>query len=299
MRAFSGAMALLGLMSCTPVDVSPEVVAFSGGVTKATTALKDDLAGRAAGEEAAARAGALASGDLLYAPPAACVLAASGVGAAGDCRLDPLVRAAADPGSATAMLAYLDLLQAYAEALTLLATGKEPDTVGKALGGVVGAAEDLTDVVPDLADQTRAISRVSAPLAKVSGRLAEAQRLRLIRALVRDAGPGVTAALDRLIAYREVDDGLLSGAEALNTGYDRMETARRSGDAAGYAAAVAAYEAAHAELQRRLADSDAGRLLLIREAQLGLETRLAKPGSLSDYMELIDKLGALSRAVNG
>ena len=71
MRAFSGAMALLGLMSCTPVDVSPEVVAFSGGVTKATTALKGDLAGRAADEEAAARAGALASGDLLYAPPAA------------------------------------------------------------------------------------------------------------------------------------------------------------------------------------------------------------------------------------
>jgi hypothetical protein len=299
MRGFSGALALLGAVACTPVDVSPEVVAFSGGVSKATAALEGDLSLRAAGEEASARSGALAAGDLLYVPPTACILAASGATSVGDCQLQPLVRARAEPGSATAMLAYLDLLQAYAEALTLLATGKEPDTVGKALGGVVGAAEDLAEVVPDLADQTRAMSRVNAPLSKFSGRLADAQRLRLIRGLVRDAGPGVMAALDRLIAYREVDDGLLSGAEALNTGYDAMEAARRSGDAGAYAAAVAAYEAAHQDLQRRLADSDAGRLMLIREAQLGLEARLAKPGSLSDYMELIDTLGALSRAVEG
>jgi hypothetical protein len=141
------------------------------------------------------------------------------------------------------------------------------------------------------------MAKTNPSLTKLGTRLAEAQRLRLIRQLVRDASPGVNAALDRLIAYREVDDGVLAGAEALNTAYERMEEARRSGDAAAYGATLDAYEAAHTEMERRLANSDAGRLMLIREAQAKLETRLSKPGKLSEYMELIETLGALSKAL--
>lgn len=296
MRAIVGGLALSALMSCGSVDVAPEVAAFSGSLGKATSALQSDLSGRAAEEEAAARAQAVAGGELLYVPPSGCTLAASGVGPSQDCKLQPLVRAEVAPGSATAMVAYLELLQAYAEALSLLATGKEPDAVGKAFGGLVDAAEGLAEVVPDLAPKAKVIAKANPPLTKLGTRLVEAQRLRLIKRLVLDASPGVNAALDRLIAYREVDDGLVSGAAALGVAYDQMEAARRSG--VGYGAAVAEYEAAHAEMERRLSASDAGRLMLIREAQGALEARLKKPGSLKDYMGLIADLGALSKALD-
>ena len=295
MRAFFGGLALCCLASCGSVDVAPEVAAFSGGLNKATSAMQSDLAGRAAEEEAAARSRAVAGGELLYVPPSGCTLAASGAGPAQECRLDPLVRAEVAPGSATAMVAYLDLLQAYAEALSLLATGTEPDAVGKAFGGLVDAAEGLAEAVPDLAPKVKVIAKANPPLTRLGTRLVEAQRLRLIRRVVMDASPGVTAALDRLIAYREVDDGLVSGAAALGVAYDRMEAARRAG--VGYAVAVAGYETTHAEIERRLAASDAGRLMLIREAQGKLEARLSKPGSLKDYIGLIENLGALATAL--
>jgi hypothetical protein len=193
------------------------------------------------------------------------------------------------------MLAYLDLLRAYAEALSLLANGKEADTVGQAFGGLVDAAEGLAEVVPDLAPKAELIAKTDPPLTKLGTRLVEAQRLRLIRKLVLEASPGVNAALDRLIAYRETNDGLVSGAAALGVAYERMEEARRSG--VGYGAAVVEYEAAHAALAQRLAASDAGRLLLIRDAQEKLEARLRNPGSLSEYKELIGNLRALSKAL--
>lgn len=301
MRISAGALALLLVMSaCGAVDVAPEVAEFSASVGKATAPLEGDLATRAAGEAATARAGAVAAGELLYAPPLQCVLAASATPGTktGDCTLDPLVTAPVAPGSATAMLSYAHMLRAYAEALAALATSDEPDAVGQAFGNVVSAAEDMAAAVPDLAPKARMLGKANPSLTRLGTRLVEAQRLRLIRQLVRDAGPGVNEALDRLIAYRDADDGLSAGAEAVSQSYDRMEAARQSGDAGAYAAAVAAYEAQHADLQSRLARSDSGRLMLIREAQEKLEARLAKPGKLTEFIELIETLKALSNALD-
>lgn len=300
MRISAGGIALLLLLSaCSTVDVAPEVASFSSSVGKATAPLEGDLAARAAREAAAARAGAVAAGELLYAPPLPCVLAASATPGTktSDCTLDPLVTAPMAPGSATAMLAYTNMLQSYAEALAALATSDAPDAVGKAFGNVVGAAEDMAAAVPELAPKAKVLAKANPPLTKLGTRLVEAQRLRLIRQLVRDAGPGVNGALDRLIAYRDADDGLSVAASDLSAAYDRMEAARLSGDTAAYGAAVALYEARHADLQSRLAGSDAGRLMLIREAQEKLEARLKEPGKLTEFIELIETLKALSNAL--
>lgn len=300
MRISAGALALcLVVPACGAVDVTPEVTAFSSSVSKATASLEGDLTSLAAGEAAAARAAAVAAGERLYDPPLTCVLAASDTKGfkPDDCKLEPRVTAPFAPGSATAMLAYTNMLKSYAEALTMLAISKEPDAVAKAFGSVVGAAEDLAAAVPDMAPQAKQLAKANPPLTKLGARLAEVQRLRLIRTLVRDAAPGVNEALDRLIAYRDEADGLLATAVGLDEAYARMDAAMQSGNGAAYATEVAAYEAQHAQLQDRLARSDAGRLILIRDAQAKLEARLKEPGKLTEFIELIETLKALSNAL--
>jgi hypothetical protein len=236
---------------------------------------------------------------LLYKPINVCadVVALTPGTQFSDCKLQPLVTAPVAPGSAKAMLAYVRILRSYADALTLLATSKEPDAIGKAFGSVLSSAEALAAADPGLATAAATISKSNPPLTKLAARFAEARRLSLIRRLVRDAGPAVNEVLDRLIAARDESDGLTASASALSLAYQRMETARRSGNRAAYGAAIADYEAEHRDLQDRLASSDAGRLILIREAQGKLEARLKEPGKLTDFLELIETLKALSNAL--
>jgi hypothetical protein len=295
-----GPCLLLLLLGCGSVDVRPEVSEFSASVNTATAPLAADLAARTAAEEAAAREAAIAAGKEIYDPPIGCLSVATLTEGAklDDCQLVTLNPAPVAPGSAKAMLAYSEVLTAYAGALTLLATSDAPDKVGKAFGGLLTSVEGLVAVVPDMAPFTQKIAKARPPLTTLGQRLAEAQRMRLIRQLVRDAGPGVTEVLDRLIAYRDADDGLLAAADALNASYGRMEDARRSGNQSAFAAAVSDYEATHAALRSRLVASDAGRLVLIREAQQKLEDRLAEPADLESYVSLIETLKALSDALS-
>lgn len=299
MRISSKGLCLLALLSgCAAVEVRPEVSAFSKSVTRATEPMTADLAAGTAAEEAAAREAAISAGHEVYGPPIDCISAVALTPGTNlkDCSLTPLNPAPIAPGSAKAMLAYTEVLIAYAGALDTLATSDAPNRVGTAFGGLLTSVQGLVAVRPEFADTSKRLASVKAPLTTLGTRLAEAQRMRLIRKLVRDAGPGVDEILDRLIAFRDPDDGLTAAGEALNAAYGAMEDARRSGDRATYAAAVGRYEVVNADLRSRMIASDAGRLILIREAHVALVARLREPGDIESYVALIETLKALSDA---
>jgi hypothetical protein len=298
-RSSTTVVALMALTACAPVPVGTESKAFSDAVRTATTPMEAELQARTEAEEAAAQSAAIAAGAEVYDIPDTCISAASMTPdtAFSDCSLVPLNTAPVAPGSAKAMLAYVRTLRTYAVTLDALATSDAPQAVGSSFGEFLGALSGLAAVRPEFADLKQTVNKTKAPLTSLAGQLAEAQRTRLIRTLVKDAGPGLDEIIDRLIAYRDPDDGLSDATDSLRLAYDRMEDARRSGNRNAYTSAVRGYEGAFAVLQSRMRSSDAGRLALIRDAQTALRERLAKPGDLESYVKLIETIKSLSDAL--
>jgi hypothetical protein len=290
---------LVVFSACAPVPVGPESKAFSDAVRTATAPMEADLLSRTEAEETAAQRAAIASGKEVYDIPDTCIAVASMTPdtSFSDCKLVPLNTAPVAPGSAKAMLAYVQTVRTYAVTLDALATSDAPQKVGASFGEFLGALAGLAAVRPEFDALKQAVNKTKAPLTSLAGQLAEAQRTRLIRNLVRDAGPGLDEIIDRLIAYRDPDDGLSDATEDLTLAYGRLEDARRSGNRAAYASSVRAYETSFAVLQSRMRSSDAGRLALIRDAQTALRERLAQPGELDSYVKLIETIKALSDAL--
>ncbi|MGQ0566174.1 MAG: hypothetical protein ACT4OK_14050 [Gemmobacter sp.] len=292
---------LLPLAGCGPTALGPEVAGFSDALSAATAPMEAGLQLRAAAEEAAAQTSAIAGGKEVYKPPSRCVSAASLAPGTrfSDCAPEPLNVAPEAPGSAKAMLAYIRTLRSYAETLSALAATDAPQAVATEFGGLLGEVQALAAVRPEFANLQSRIGAVRAPLTSLAGQLAEAQRTRLIRDLVRAAGPGIEDLTSRLISFRDADDGLSAATEALQQAYVQMESARRSGNSAAYAATVRDYEATHADLRARLMSSDAGRLVLIRDAQAALTARVSAPGDIEAFVTLIETIKALTDSVQG
>lgn len=287
------------LMACARADLSPQASAFATALGQTTAPLLPKVAARAAAEDAAARETAIRSGGEVYELTDACTFIAIDVPGVdlSDCRLIPLTEAPAVAGSGKLAQAQLTALQAYADSLVAISASKAPAEIGQSVLELAGAFEALGGANKAFGRIALSAAKLKAPAGQLATLLAEARKAAILRRLIlRGDGP-VREIIRSLIADLARTDRIPASSAALTAAYKEMEIARDSGNPGRYAAALATLETANAQFKTLVAASDAGHLMLLRNAQMRLAAAVSRPTTPEEFLDLAEAMKKLADAL--
>ncbi|MBR9765267.1 MAG: hypothetical protein GYB53_17550 [Rhodobacteraceae bacterium] len=334
--ALAGLLLLLPLAACSTSGVAPEIAAFATATGAAAEAGQAAGSGLSVSAEdlAAARRRVLAAHEARYrgVSGSACdpSVRLDPRPLSETCLLRPEIRDAAgtwhraatafDPPAArleaevvlepvaesdvrlwqryeSALL--LDELDAYADALSTLATTAEPGEVAREVAESVTAVSELHTTVAAFA-KARVRTAPEAPdygaigglMQKVTAEALEARRYALLKALVELYDPAVQAA-----SWQLGQIALLQDREALIAANDRLK-AVALGRGGGTVAWLEQVEAAHGALLQRDSHSGVPVYARIGQAHAAILASFNEPASAERLVEANTRIQALIKAVD-
>jgi len=300
MNRFSASSLFLAIAGCATPDVSTPLSETRAQLMTVTQQVLPSITPLAAAERARAQDRAIEEDRPVVGLSGDCDTVASRATAQvlTTCNLVEFFDHRGDPGSATEVKEFLDIMDAYLTSLEALVASQTPQEARAQAQAIVIAFGTADSNRPAAFERLGASLRDRQDLIdEASGFLVNQARVSALRRVVREADGAIEEAVPIVAAHLSfLDEDLLTAQTELLDAQEAVLLLEGAGDPAGYRLAVARLRTSHAAFLQAEADSPVVRLFLFRQAHARLLERATVGVTPTEFVTLLEDLRTLRDA---
>ncbi|MGB1265763.1 MAG: hypothetical protein ACPG6L_08535 [Nereida ignava] len=300
MNRFIASSLILSVAGCATSDLSTSLTETRTQLTTVTAQVKPSITPLAVAERARAQDRAIQEDRPVIGLSGDCdtVASRSTPQVLSTCSIVEFFDPADDPGSATEVLEFLDIMDVYLTSLEALAASQTPQEARAQAQAVIVAFGTADASRPAMFERLGATLRDRKDLiGEGTGFLVNQARITALRRVIKDADIVIAEAVPIVATHLSfLDEDLLAAQAELLDAQEAAVLIEGASDPAGYRLAVARLRTSHAAFLKAEAESPVIRLFLFRQAHARLLERATTGITPTEFVNLLEDLRALRDA---